>query len=1080
MIKAFCTLLSVLLLAAVGVNAVTVPSDRLITWDPGVRGGIINRSTIQATIQPTCSPNCAGTINAAIDAAVAAGGDKVVKLAAGTFALGQNPIVLKSNVTLRGNGSGATGTAVSSQTIITGGANDMVLMKTTGADTEWCFGTQKNLTSTGLTKGSSTIHTAAAHGRSVGDPIMIDVLPSLSDDPPTAMSRTEGRLRDGGALSCGPGTGPVCYGQWAKVTAVPDSTTLTIDPPLYRNYDIARTPQIYPVIGHVDFAGIEDITFDNSVNQQLNVLELDYPINCWVTRCEIRSIYRDGIKFYGGLWTTIFKNWVHGGVPEFPTNPPPYGPENGGYGTNRCYGIFMGPGNTSCLIENNVFNRLTTSMTWEGSCAGNVYAYNAIEEVAWWDTHVGHMAVLNHGGVSINNLVEGNWMGGRFGIDGYFGTGEHFLVFRNRIQQQHDSGKTDQTWTMDIDWHNWYNSFVGNIIGTPGWETLLETYGEDDGHGNVVSVPTGLDTYSGDKLIWRMGFTPIGGLCGGAACDPNVRPKLYRHGNWDSINNGQTWEASNADHTMPSTYYLSGTPSWFNSLHYPPYDPANPLISSINDIPAGYRYTHANADPPGGAPTPTPTPTATPSPPVVQTHPQSITINEGQTPTFSITINSGAGQVSYQWQKNNVNFVRHPASGTTGAVIDALVAPDSPPAVLADDGSTWRCIVTNVGGSVTSNSATLTVNGAPPPCPAGGFTHAVGTWSVTEGEIIGPFTVTDAAEDYISQTVQTIDPSAGGKARYCVTIPNPANATGYKLSMKVDTRHDLGSDSLFVNFDAEPDTNLNLWAPIPATAVDVPEFRDVFFYPPGPAGNPYIWMLTPGVHQLILRGREADLRISQIKIEANANPSPTPTPSPTPPASVPIITPNGGSFTTSQVVTMDSLMRTGSPVIKFTVNGIDPAIADPGDIITYNGINYTVDHSLRINARTSATGFLDSALTTTLPYMIAVATPSASPGAGTYTGMTTQTLTCSTPNSVQFYSIDGSTPSVPYGTPIVINSSCTLKYRATKIGLDDSPVGSSIITITAPSPTPTPTPTPSATPTPTVTPFPPVGGGWID
>jgi hypothetical protein len=54
--------------------------------------------------------------------------------------------------------------------------------------------------------------------------------------------------------------------------------------------------------------------------------------------------------------------------------------------------------------------------------------------------------------------------------------------------------------------------------------------------------------------------------------------------------------------------------------------------------------------------------------------------------------------LSYQWQKNNVAFRARP-----------VVSYKTPKATAADNGSTYRVFVTNAAGTVSSNSATLTV-----------------------------------------------------------------------------------------------------------------------------------------------------------------------------------------------------------------------------------------------------------------------------------------------------------------------------------------------------------------------------------
>ena len=85
------------------------------------------------------------------------------------------------------------------------------------------------------------------------------------------------------------------------------------------------------------------------------------------------------------------------------------------------------------------------------------------------------------------------------------------------------------------------------------------------------------------------------------------------------------------------------------------------------------------------------------NPPAVLLQPTNATVAVGQPASFSVTA-SGAVLLAYQWQRNAANI-----SGATNA------SYTTPAAMLADDGSGFRVIVTNSFGSVTSSVAILTV-----------------------------------------------------------------------------------------------------------------------------------------------------------------------------------------------------------------------------------------------------------------------------------------------------------------------------------------------------------------------------------
>jgi len=91
---------------------------------------------------------------------------------------------------------------------------------------------------------------------------------------------------------------------------------------------------------------------------------------------------------------------------------------------------------------------------------------------------------------------------------------------------------------------------------------------------------------------------------------------------------------------------------------------------------------------------------AAPVAPTITTPPANQTVTAGQTATFTV-VAGGTAPLSYQWQKNGVNI-----TGATGASYTTLAT------TTADSGSTFRVVVTNTAGTVTSAAATLTVTAA--------------------------------------------------------------------------------------------------------------------------------------------------------------------------------------------------------------------------------------------------------------------------------------------------------------------------------------------------------------------------------
>jgi hypothetical protein len=86
----------------------------------------------------------------------------------------------------------------------------------------------------------------------------------------------------------------------------------------------------------------------------------------------------------------------------------------------------------------------------------------------------------------------------------------------------------------------------------------------------------------------------------------------------------------------------------------------------------------------------------TATPPTITSQPANVSVNVGQNATFSVAASGSA--LAYQWQRDGTNI-----AGAIAAAYTLSATKNS------DTGATFRVIVSNAGGSVTSNSATLTV-----------------------------------------------------------------------------------------------------------------------------------------------------------------------------------------------------------------------------------------------------------------------------------------------------------------------------------------------------------------------------------
>ncbi|MCF7816079.1 MAG: chitobiase/beta-hexosaminidase C-terminal domain-containing protein [Candidatus Pacebacteria bacterium] len=165
---------------------------------------------------------------------------------------------------------------------------------------------------------------------------------------------------------------------------------------------------------------------------------------------------------------------------------------------------------------------------------------------------------------------------------------------------------------------------------------------------------------------------------------------------------------------------------------------------------------------------------------------------------------------------------------------------------------------------------------------------------------------------------------------------------------------------------------------------------------------------------------------------------------PLPQTATPTASPAGGSFSSAQSVTLST--TTSGALIFYTTDGSTPATTTSTQ---YTGaISISSSQTLKAIAWTS--GYTDSSVMSE-DYVIAAATPVASPAGGTFTSTQTVSLTSTTGGTI-YYTTDGSTPatttSQQYIGAISISSSETLKAIAWASGYVESAVMTEVYTIT--------------------------------
>jgi len=556
-------------LSSVRAQTYSLPSGRGINWQvsTGIPGGIpTNYTQFCNVLQSIPGTNIVAigdgiaddypALNAAITLCPAYG---IVYLPAGKYAISQSlKYENKSNFILRGAAS--TNTTI----VLTGTGTDAAIwIYTTG----WsAIGNQTANILSGATKGSTNLVLDSV-------PLYLNTNSLLIIDQLNDTTNVTGLGVGGTCTVCDrPGNATRNLSQYAAITSV-NGSNVTIWPPLNMSFNPALAPQAQTWTSFMTGIGIENLCISNTSPNSVGNLALYDLYHCWVKNVESVNVLNYHLQLIESLQCVVRDSYFHVG--------------NSGYGNGLAYGVEVDK-TTDSLFENNIFNQLTFGLAIEKGGSGNVAGYNYfVNMIADPTNTLSAGLVTGHGAHSTMNLYEGN-IADEAQSDFYWGSSGPVTLYRNWLTGN-DAGVTQYRATIRFDNHSLSNNVVGNILGSPGL-----FWGYDDGQSPSLPLST--------NLIYRLGYPNIGNNnYSGFGFDTNnldtrVQATLLRHGNYDYATASVVW-SNGVNQTLPASLYLTGKPSWFGNLPWPPFDPANPGNAAVTNLPAGYRFVLGTGPP---------------------------------------------------------------------------------------------------------------------------------------------------------------------------------------------------------------------------------------------------------------------------------------------------------------------------------------------------------------------------------------------------------------------------------------------------------------------------------------------------
>jgi hypothetical protein len=611
-----------------GTGTYTVNASQTVASEAMTASGIPNRTKIYMTLSPSGHDDTAAIRTALANCPPG----QVVQLTAGVFHLSSaNPIDIRTGqCTLRGagpgqqlntglnkvGGGGTVRSCASGSTLVTYGdgsfcadptATQIVktdratdsnpLIEVEAPTNTWA--NSYNLSVNAVQGASSVTLSTAPSGVKAGDMVWLDEV--TDNDPNVYKSANDAWMQNNfsgyGMRRIGSSLGDVM-----QVSAV-SGNTVTFNSPIAYPYHISSgtcsgcNAQLTTYPGPFLFAvGIENLFVWGGTNGNITVGNCSY---CWVKNVESAWSNSGSIAFYGTFRNVLRDSFLH----ETDNATP------GGAG----YLQKIDGGAAETLVENNEIWYGNKVNVMEAAGGGNVFAYNYADD-AFGATYPDQVeAGINAGHMTTPHLelLEGNYSMNYKG-DSYHGNSIFITMFRNQLSDLRGSSPPNaghaplntyvdsggdhygdfQAWTrvaVDVQGHDYYNNFVGNVLGYNG-QTLLAG---QTGWLTQITTTAQSNAQGSSPAMWRVGMEQLNGVW--TFFDSTIST-ITRNGNWDWVTKAQHWygtggttDGGSTPTTIPNSFYLNSKPAFFGSNQWPWVDPTT---GTTYTLPAMYCFQH--------------------------------------------------------------------------------------------------------------------------------------------------------------------------------------------------------------------------------------------------------------------------------------------------------------------------------------------------------------------------------------------------------------------------------------------------------------------------------------------------------